>query len=423
MRNMVNKKKRTVREVYLPEVVGSGYRDFWHFTGRYRVVKGGRGSKKSKTVALNLIWRLLTMPEANALVVRRTYRSLRNSCFVELKWAAERLGVSADWHFREEPLEMTYKPTGQKIYFRGMDDPHKLTSMVAERGHLCFVWVEEAYEISREEDFAVLDESIRGEVPAGLFKQITLTFNPWNERHWLKKRFFDGPPDHDVLALTVDYRCNEFLDAADLAFFERMKENDPARYRVAGLGEWGVSAGLVYNNWRECDFDLRELAAQDNLRAVFGLDFGYVHDETALFCGLVDEAERKLYVFDELYRKGLSNEQIYAEICRMGYAKERILADAAEPKSIDRLRDLGLTRICAARKGRDSVLAGIDYLQGYEILVRPACVNFLREIGGYCWQQDRDGRYLNYPRDEANHLMDAMRYGMGDLLYGSVFSF
>jgi phage terminase large subunit len=451
-----------VNEIYLPDIVGGGYRDFWNFKGRYRVVKGSRASKKSKTTALNFIWRLITMPETNLLVVRKTYRSLKNSCFAELRWAIERLGVAADWQLREELLEMTYLPTGQKIYFRGLDDPHKITSIVAAHGYLCFLWIEEAFEVTSEEAFNVLDESIRGgfgdsveavdvagsgdvksladsedsvnvkdsgestgarNAKNGLFKQVTLTFNPWNEHHWLKRRFFDCPPSEDILAKTVNYKCNEFLDEADLRVFERMAVQDPARYRVAGLGEWGVSEGLVYNSWRECDFDVAEVAARPGVCSVFGLDFGYVNDETALFCGLVDEAAKRLYVFDELYRKGLSNEQIYEEICRMGYAKEKIRADSAEPKSIDRLRELGLRRICAARKGKDSILNGIDYLQGFEILVLPKCRNFLAEIGGYVWLQDREGRYTNYPSGERNHLMDAMRYAMEGVYQGTAFSF
>lgn len=409
-----------MKEIYLPELVGGGYGEFWRFTGRYRVVKGSRASKKSKTCALNFIWRLLRLPETNLLVVRKTYRSLRDSCYAELCWAIRRLGVEAAWHFKEEPLELTYLPTGQKIFFRGLDDPQKITSIAARQGQLCFLWLEEAYEVNREEDFDILDESIRGEAP---FKQLTLTFNPWNERHWLKRRFFDCPPSPELLAMTVDYRCNEFLDAADLRVFENMAAQNPRRYRVAGLGEWGVSEGLVYENWREADFDCRELAARPGVKPVFGLDFGYVNDETALFCGLADLAARRLYVFDEIYQKGLSNEQIFAEISRRGYAKERICADSAEPKSIDRLRELGLNRIRPARKGPDSIRHGIDFLQGFEIVAAPGCRNFLAELAAYSWQRDKEGRMLNIPQDCDNHLMDAMRYAMEDLLAGETYSF
>lgn len=146
---------------------------------------------------------------------------------------------------------MTYIPTGQKIYFRGLDDPLKVTSITVEVGHLCWMWIEEAYEIMKESDFDMLDESIRGEVSEGLFKQITLTFNPWNEHHWIKKRFFDAPPDPDILAITTNYLMNEFLDEADRKVFETMKKNNPRRYSVAGLGEWGIIDGLVFENWEE----------------------------------------------------------------------------------------------------------------------------------------------------------------------------
>lgn len=181
--------KTDKRILRLPEIVGRGYGTFWNFKGRYRVCKGSRASKKSKTTALNQIGRIMEYPEANLLVVRKTYRTLKDSCFAELKWAIHRLGVDAWWAVKESPLEMTYLPTGQKIYFRGLDDPLKVTSITVDVGQLCFLWLEEAYEVTREEDFDMLDESIRGESAPGLFKQITITFNPWNEHHWLKKRF------------------------------------------------------------------------------------------------------------------------------------------------------------------------------------------------------------------------------------------
>lgn len=353
--------KTDKRILRLPEIVGRGYGTFWNFKGRYRVCKGSRASKKSKTTALNQIGRIMEYPEANLLVVRKTYRTLKDSCFAELKWAIHRLGVDAWWAVKESPLEMTYLPTGQKIYFRGLDDPLKVTSITVDVGQLCFLWLEEAYEVTREEDFDMLDESIRGESAPGLFKQITITFNPWNEHHWLKKRFFDAPPDPDILAMTTNYTCNEWLDDADKRLFERMRQNNPRRYRVAGLGDWGIVDGLIFENWEEREFDIDELRRRPELHTVFGLDFGYTNDPTALFCGMIDRVSRTLYVFDEMYEKGMSNERIAERVAAMGYAKERITADSAEPKSIDRLRELGLYRIRAARKGKDSIANGIDF--------------------------------------------------------------
>lgn len=411
-------------KISLPKVIGKGYRKFWNFKGRYRVVKGSRASKKSKTTALWFIYNMMKYKGANTLVVRKTYRTLHDSCFTELKWAIHRLHVDEWWDIKESPLEMTYKPTGQKIYFRGLDDPLKVTSITVEFGELCWLWIEEAYEITSESDFDMLDESIRGAISSDypdLFKQITLTFNPWNEHHWMKKRFFDDP-DADTLAITTNYMCNEWLDDADLRVFERMKEKNPRRYQVAGLGNWGVVDGLVYENWEEKDFDVKDIVRPDT-KSAFGLDFGYTNDPTALWCGIVDEKNKLIYVFDEMYQTGLTNTMIYNNIVDMGYSKEHITADSAEPKSITELRDLGLSHIHSARKGKDSINNGIQYIQNYKLIVHPRCVNFLTEISNYTWDTDKFGKKLNVPIDDFNHLMDAMRYGTEDILKGEAFSF
>lgn len=412
-----------INKMHLPDVVGKGYGTFWRYKGRYRVVKGSRASKKSSTAALWFIVNMMAYPEANVLVVRKVYRTLKDSCFKQLKWAIHRLGVDEFWAEKESPLEITYIPTGQTIYFRGLDDPLKVTSITVEHGSLCWMWIEEAYEISNEVDFDMLDESIRGAAPEGLFKQMTLTFNPWSEHSWLKKRFFDVESP-DVLALTTNYTCNEFLDDADRQVFENMKLRNPRRYRVAGLGEWGVSEGLIYENWEEKAFSIDDIRQLPSVRSVFGLDFGYTNDPSALFCGLIDPSAKTLWVFDEMYKNGMSNEQIAAEIIKLGYSKERITADSAEPKSIARLRELGLYHIEAARKGRDSINNGIDYLQDFHIIVHPRCVSFLTEIGNYTWNTDnRTGKKLNVPIDDFNHLMDAMRYGCEGFIRGDNFSF
>jgi len=420
MKKMMKMKKM---KLSLKEVVGKHYNKFWNFKGRYRVVKGSRASKKSKTTALWIVTNMIKYPDANTLVIRKVFRTLKDSCFTELKWAINRLCVQDYWDIKESPLEMTYIPTGQKIYFRGLDDPLKVTSITVEKGALCWMWIEEAYEIMNEDDFNILDESIRGQVDDGLFKQITLTFNPWNEHHWIKKRFFDAPPDPDILAMTTNYLMNEFLDEADRKVFETMKKNNPRRYRVAGLGEWGIVEGLIFENWEEKEFNLEDIKKIKGIKSAFGLDFGYTNDPSALFCGMVDLNNKVIYVFDEMYKTGMSNEAIYNEIVKMGYAKERITADSAEPKSIDRLRELGIRHIKAARKGKDSVNNGIDFIQDFKIIIHPRCVNFITEISNYTWDEDKFGKKINKPIDDFNHLMDAMRYALEDFIKGQTFSF
>lgn len=410
-------------KISLKKAVGQGYNRFWHFKGRYRVVKGSRASKKSKTTALWYITNMMKYPGANTLVVRKTFRTLKDSCFTELKWAINRLCVQDHWKITESPLQMTYIPTGQTIYFRGLDDPLKVTSITVDVGSLCWMWIEEAYEILKEDDFNILDESIRGQVEDGLFKQITLTFNPWNEHHWIKSRFFDAPPDPDILALTTNYLCNEWLDAADKKVFDTMKKNNPRRYRVAGLGDWGIVEGLVFENWEEKAFNLDDIKKIKGIKSAFGLDFGYTNDPSAFWCGMIDLEGKTIYVFDEMYKQGMQNEAIHKEIHSMGYSKEKITADSAEPKSIDRLRDLGLSHIKGARKGKDSVNNGIDFIQGFKIVIHPRCVNFLTEISNYTWDVDKFGKKLNKPIDDFNHLMDAMRYALESFVKGETFSF
>lgn len=411
--------------IRLPEVVGKGYKEFWQWHGRYLVCKGSRASKKSCTAALRFIVNLIKYPQSNLLVVRKTYRTIKDSCYTQLKWAIHRLGLDAYFDTKESPLEITYRPTGQKIYFRGLDDPLKVTSIAVDKGYLCWLWIEEAYEIGNEADFNMLDESIRGAIPeeSGLFKQLVITLNPWNEHHWIKKRFFDTEDDQ-TLALTTNYLCNEFLDEADKKVFEFMKKNNPRRYRVAGLGEWGIVDGLIFENWEEKAFDINKIRGQQGIKSVFGLDFGYTNDPTALFCGLIDQQNKILYVFDEMYQNGMSNEKIAEKVISMGYGKEKIRADSAEPKSIDRLYDLGLYRITKARKGKDSINNGIDFLQDYKILIHPRCTNFITEISNYTWDEDtKTGRKLNKPIDDFNHLMDAMRYAIEDYTMGDLVGF
>lgn len=396
--------------VHLPSIVGKHYGEFWRFKGRYKAVKGSRASKKSSTQSLKVITEIIENPNINWLVVRKVERTLRDSCYAQLKWAIHRLKVDNFFKCSTSPLEITYKPTGQKILFRGLDDPLKVTSITVEVGSLCRLWIEEAYEITSEDAFDRLDESIRGQLPKGMYHQVVLTFNPWSDRHWLKKRFFDEP-SKNVLAMTTNYMCNEFLSEADLVLFEEMKKN-PRRYMTAGLGEWGIVEGLVYENWEERVFDVHEISIRPSVRSAFGMDFGYVNDPSTLFCGLIDTVAREIYVFDEMYEKGMSNEDILSKVSEMGYSKERIKADSAEPKSIAYLRKAGLTRIRAAKKGPDSIRAGISIIQDYKIIIHPRCVNFITEISNYTWDKDKFDNAINKPIDDFNHLMDAMRYAM-----------
>lgn len=399
-----------VKKVNIAEVIGGGYREFWNSKHRYLVCKGSRGSKKSCTAALKIIYNMMKYPQANTLVIRRVFNTLRDSCWKQLKWAAERLGVSHLWKFTLSPLEATYLPTGTKILFRGMDDPMSITSITVDKGYLCWVWLEEAYQVEDEDSFNKVDLSIRGELPDNYFKQFIITFNPWNEHHWLKKRFFDSPDDN-TLALTTTYKCNEWLGSDDIALFEQMKIRNPRRFRIEGEGEWGISEGLIYENFIEQEFDYREISKRKSARAVFGLDWGYSNDPTAFIAAIVDQDTKEIFIFDEHYQKAMVNSEIASMIKYKGYAKEQIIGDSSEPKSIEELKRAGILRIKAAAKGKDSILNGIQFIQDFKLIVHPKCENTIIELSNYCWDT-KDGIAINKPIDAYNHLMDALRYAL-----------
>ncbi len=339
----------------------------------------------------------------------------RDSTFAQLKWAQEKLGVSHLWQNTVSPMEMIYKPTGQKILFRGFDDVLKLASTTVNKGHLCFVWIEEAFEIEREEDFEKLDLSVpRGNVPVGLFKQTTITFNPWSEKHWLKKRFFDSV-NKNVSCYTTNYLCNEFLDTTDRAVFESMKNTNPSRYSVAGLGNWGISEGLVYENYTA---EVPNIPTEQmwKWKHFFGLDYGYTNDPTAFIAIMVNTIDKLVYVYDEFYKCRMLNSEIAEMIKKKGYAKEKIRADCAEPKSNDDLRRLGIGRIMPSVKGSDSIINGIMHISEYKIYVNPRCVNTLKELSSYVWEKGTVGN-RNMPKDKDNHLMDALRYAFQDVKF------
>ncbi|MEE1161735.1 MAG: PBSX family phage terminase large subunit, partial [Acutalibacteraceae bacterium] len=345
----------------------------------------------------------------------------RDSTFAQLEWAQRQLGVSHLWKNTVSPMEMTYIPTGQKVLFRGFDDVLKLASTTVSTGYLCWVWIEEAFEIRSEDDFDKLDLSVpRGEVPAPLFKQTTLTFNPWSETHWLKRRFFDDPADN-VDTFSTNYLINEWLDDTDRAVFERMREQNPRKYAVAGLGEWGIAEGLVYENWEVKDFDVATLGVADKeewkYKHFFGLDYGYTNDPTAFIAFVVNNVDKEVYIYDEHYQTKMLNSDIANMIVAKGYAKEVIRADAAEPKSNADLKRMGIQRIMPSVKGKDSVMHGIAEIQEYKIFVKPTCTNAIMELSSYCFAKDKDDRGLNKPEDFNNHLMDALRYGFYDVKF------
>ena len=399
--------------VDLPKMVGGGYGKFWRSKNFYRVVKGSRGSKKSKTTALNFITRLLKYPWANLLVVRRYSNTNKQSTYTDFKWACNQLKVAHLFKFNESLPEITLKKTGQKILFRGLDDELKITSITVDVGSLCWAWFEEAYQIETEDKFSTVVESIRGslDVP-DFFKQITVTFNPWNERHWLKRVFFDKDTQRaDTLALTTTYKCNEWLDEIDRQRYEDLYSTNPRRARIVCDGEWGVAEGLVFENTRVEDFDVQK-TIQRVKETTAGVDFGFTQDPTTLICVAVDFENKRLYLYNEHYQKAMLTDDIVKMLKDKGMQHSYISADSAENRLIAEIRSKGISRIVPSLKGKGSIMQGIQFMQGFQIIIHPSCEHTIEEFNTYTFKQDKEGNWLNEPIDANNHIIDAVRYSL-----------
>ena len=399
--------------VDLPKVVGKGYGQFWRSKNFYRVVKGGRGSKKSKTTALYYIVAILKHNWANLLVVRRFSNTNKQSTYTDLKWAANRLKVSHLFKFNESLPEITVKATGQKILFRGLDDPLKITSITVDVGILSWLWVEEAYQVENQDKFETLVESIRGSIDApDFFKQITVTFNPWSERHWLKSAFFDEETrKKDVFADTTNYRVNEWLDQQDIDRYEDLWQTNPRRAAVVANGDWGVAEGLVFENYEVKDFDIVGTIKRIG-ETTAGLDFGFTHDPTTFPRLAVDLDKKELWIYAEHYEHAMTTDDIFKMIVNADMQNAAITADSAEQRLIAELQAKGVRRLVSSIKGKGSINAGIDFMKQFKIYIHPSCIRTIEEFDTYIYKQDKDGKWLNEPIDSNNHIIDAIRYAL-----------
>lgn len=397
----------------ISKTIGRGYNQIWNSKKFYKVIKGSRGSKKSVTIQIEIIYKMMKNPWMNVIAARRYQNTLRDSVYVGLKSATHRLGVSQLWKFTTSPMEGTYLPTGQKILFRGFDDALKLTSIQLEQGMITHLWMEEAYELESKDKLDTLVEGMRGILDdPNAYRQVILTFNPWSENHWIKRTFFDGS-DEDVMAVTTTYKCNEFLDKETIKRYEKLYKTNPRRAKIVCDGDWGIAEGLVFENVFFEYFDIQE-KSQEQLVLLIGLDFGFEHDPTAFIVSLLDEEQETLYIIDEHYETGMRTRDIAAMIKRKGYSNAEIVGDCAESRLIHELRyEHDIYRLTKSTKGKDSIHQGIDKLQSLRIVCHPKCTNCKEEFYSYAYKFDKvAGKHINEPEDKNNHLMDALRYSL-----------
>lgn len=389
----------------LPELYNDKYYlRLWDNT-RLQIYFGGASSGKSFFIAQRIA--LDTLNGRNTLVLRNVARTLRGSCWNEVIKAITALPRTLRDCFNVSKSEMLITATnnGAQILFAGLDDVEKIKSITPANGVLTDIWIEEATETSYD-DFKQLEKRLRGQSIHP--KRITLSFNPVYKEHWIYGQFFKGwdesKTEYKADGLTIlktTYKDNAFLTDDDICALEN--EQDEYYREVYTLGNWGILGDVIFRNWRV--EDLRDFNTD---KPLYGLDFGFSSDPAAAVKVHYDRAGKKIYILDELWEKGLTNSQL-ADTLKPWVGQHYITCDSSEPKSIKELQNLGI-RAVGAKKGPDSVIHGIQWLQGHEIIVDVRCQRMKNELQLYQWRKDKEGQSMRVPEDRNNHLVDALRY-------------
>jgi phage terminase large subunit len=367
---------------------------------RYSVVYGGAGSGKSYAVAQMIILRLLQQKGRKVLIVRKVAKTIRFSVFALLTRIIQ--GWNLEQLFKVNKSEfMIQCVTGNSILFLGLDDVEKLKSIDG----ITEIWAEEASEID-EDDLTQLNLRIRGETEVD--KQIILTFNPISATHWLKRRFFDRKDDA-AFVLHTTYKHNAFLDAEYIAELEKLREVDQYYYDVYCLGKWGVLGNVIFSNFVIEDFPYGE---GDLENVCSGMDFGFNHPSALERCGFKDG---ELYVFDELSIKGVTNTEWIGEVEKILPKQRPCTADSAEPGRIREFQQAGFN-VGGAKKGKDSLKEGIDFLKRYRIHVHSRrCPGLAARLPLYKYKQDKDGNAIDEPVEVLDDEIAALRYAIEPL--------
>lgn len=340
------------------------------------------------------------------LILRKYAVDVRRSCFEDVKAILSKWQIADKVKINASMMIISF-PNGSEMLFTGCDDVEKLKSIP----NITDAIFEEASEFSPN-DYDQVKIRLRGK--GKLKNQIVLQSNPISKVNWIYKRFFEnGNMEPNCVIDRSTYKDNPHVNQETIDSLESYKESNPAFYTVYALGEFGSLSQLVYNNWTIQEVPLDDLRRNKRLIACAGLDWGYSFDETAIIEMLADQEKKRLYIINEYYQKGVINSEIAEQITNMGLAKSQIIADSAEPKSIEELKRFGIRRIKPCMKGPGSIKAGIAKVKEYEIIVEPWCVNVINEFRNYSYRKDRStGEYIDDPEDSFNHLMDAMRYGI-----------
>ena len=397
--------------------VNDSYIPFLEDTTRTQIFYGGSSSGKSFFLSQRCVMDVLK--GRNYLITRNVARTIRSSVFNQITKTILSMGLAKQFNISQSDMTITCVKNKKQILFAGLDDVEKLKSVTPIDGVITDIWMEEATEIAYDA-YKQLTKRLRGDTGDNIAKRVIFSFNPVLQTHWIYKEFFgkwdDSKTlyrDKKLLILKTTYKDNEFLTPDDIDALE--SETDSYFYNVYTLGNWGVLGNLIFKNWHTEDLSSK-IPTFDKIYN--GLDFGYAADPNALVRLHIDQARKKIYIFDELYKSGMHDDEL-ADVLKTMIKTQYVTCDCAEPKSIDDLNRRGV-RAIPAKKGPDSINYGIRFLQGYEIIVDIRCQNFKNEIQAYHWAEDKYGNALQKPVDKDNHLMDALRYATEEIQLSSI---
>lgn len=369
---------------------------------------GGRGSTKSSFVGIEVPLLLMQHPQCHAVVLRKVGNTIKNSVYPQIQWGIEQLGVVDRFKYITSPHEITYKATGQKILFFGVDDPMKVKSIKLPFGYVGIVWYEELDQFSGMEEIRNLNQSL---LRGGEKYWVFASYNPPKSRNnWVNEEILNEYPDRLVHKTTYLDVPRAWLGDQFLLEAEKLKAKNETAYKHEYLGEVTGTGGAVFENVEDMVMTDEMIRRFD--RRYYGLDFGFAVDPLAFVAMHYDAKHEDLYIFDEIYQQKLTNRQAAARIGAR-YNDCRIIADSAEPKSIVEMRGLGLN-VAGARKGPDSVDHGMKWLQNlaHIYIDKRRCPNTYREFIGYEYERNREGQFISAYPDADNHAIDAVRYGM-----------
>ncbi len=370
-------------------------------------LNGGRGSTKSSFISIELIRGIMSDKLANAVVLRKVADTLQGSVYEQLLWAITALGVEDEWHEAKSPLKLEYLPTGQRIIFKGADKPKKIKSTKFKTGYCKYIWYEETDEFTGIHEIRNINQSL---MRGGDRFVVFYSFNPpKSQRNWVNKEMLEERPDklvHHSTYLTVprDWLGEQFITEA-----EYLKKVKPDNYRHEYLGEVIGTGGEVFTNLTIREITKEEIRFFDRISR--GLDWGYASDPLHYTVNHYDKTRRKLYIFFELHKVGMSNRKAAGLIKKENKNNKPVICDSAEPKSIAEIRSYGINAI-GAKKGPDSVEYGIKWLQDLEeIVIDPVrCPETFKEFNNYELEPDNDNGFKARFPDKNNHSIDAVRY-------------